>query len=73
MAASRFVGREYGEWVRRYDTLTDRDRAEIKRHIERLPYRPLISLIMPTYNTPKRWLRQGIESVRKQLYPNWEL
>ena len=73
MAASRFVGHEYGEWIRRYDTLTDCDRAEIKRHIERLPYQPLISLIMPTYNTPKKWLRFAIDSVRKQLYPNWEL
>ena len=73
MAASRFVGHEYGEWVRRYDTLTDRDRAAIKRHIECLPYQPLISLVMPTYNTPKKWLRRAIYSVKKQLYPHWEL
>jgi GT2 family glycosyltransferase len=73
MAASRFLGNEYGEWVKRYDALTNGDRAAIKRHIEHLSYQPLISLIMPTYNTPKKWLPLAIDSVRKQLYPNWEL
>ncbi len=36
-------------------------------------YQPLISIIMPTYNTPERWLRRAIESVQEQIYPNWEL
>ena len=33
---------------------------------------PLISVLMPVYNTPEKWLRLAIESVRKQTYPNWE-
>ena len=28
---------------------------------------------MPTYNTPEKWLTYAIESVRKQIYQNWEL
>jgi glycosyltransferase involved in cell wall biosynthesis len=28
---------------------------------------------MPTYNTPEKWLVAAIESVRRQLYENWEL
>ncbi len=28
---------------------------------------------MPVYNTDERWLSAAIESVRAQLYPNWEL
>jgi O-antigen biosynthesis protein len=28
---------------------------------------------MPTYNTPRRYLREAIESVRRQHYPRWEL
>jgi O-antigen biosynthesis protein len=67
------LGYEYMEWIKRYDTLTDADRAAIGQDIERLPFKPLISLIMPTYNTPEKWLRLAIDSVRKQLYPNWEL
>ena len=27
---------------------------------------------MPVYNTDKRWLRQAIDSVLRQLYPHWE-
>jgi len=67
------LGYEYVDWVNRYDTLTFADRAAISRHIERLAYRPLISLIMPTYNSPEKWLRLAIDSVKKQLYPDWEL
>ncbi len=35
--------------------------------------RPLISIIMPTYNTPERYLRKAIDSVIQQTYPRWEL
>ncbi len=66
-------GYEYTKWVQRYDTLTDPDRAAIKRHIEGLTYKPLISVVMPTFNSPEKWLRLAIDSVRKQLYTNWEL
>jgi glycosyltransferase involved in cell wall biosynthesis len=34
---------------------------------------PLISIIMPVYNTPGKWLRLAIKSVIKQTYKNWEL
>ena len=34
---------------------------------------PLISIIVPTYNTPARYLRLAIDSVRTQTYPNWRL
>lgn len=36
-------------------------------------YEPLISIVVPTYNTPKRFLIEMIESVIKQTYSNWEL
>ncbi len=64
---------DYQRWIGAYDTLSEADRAAVRRHIDRLAYRPLISVIMPTYNTPEKWLRLAIESVRKQLYPYWEL
>ncbi len=38
-----------------------------------LGYQPTISIVMPVYNTDETWLRQAIESVRSQIYPNWEL
>jgi FkbM family methyltransferase len=63
----------YQEWIRLYDTLIDADREAIRRHIQELGYRPTMSVVMPVYNTPEKWLRIAIESVRNQLYPYWEL
>ena len=34
---------------------------------------PLISVLMPTYNTPAEWLRSAVESVLRQVYGHWEL
>jgi glycosyltransferase involved in cell wall biosynthesis len=34
---------------------------------------PLISILMPVYNTEESWLRSAIESVCAQSYTNWEL
>ena len=64
---------DYMEWIRRYDTLTDEARAVIEGRIKTFSYKPLISVVMPTYNTRAEWLVEAIESVKKQLYPNWEL
>jgi GT2 family glycosyltransferase len=41
--------------------------------VEVLSYKPVISIIMPVFNTPERFLREAIESVLKQVYPYWEL
>ena len=38
-----------------------------------LPAQPLVSIIVPVYNTDPRWLRAAIESVRRQAYTRWEL
>lgn len=40
---------------------------------ESFALRPLISVILPVYNTDERWLRAAIESVLRQSYPKWEL
>lgn len=36
-------------------------------------YKPLISIVMPTYNTQPRFLEAAIRSVQEQYYPYWEL
>lgn len=64
---------DYASWVKEFDTLSSRDLIAITSHIQALPYRPLISVIMPVYNTDDHLLRMAIESVRQQVYPNWEL
>ncbi|MCO6431671.1 MAG: glycosyltransferase family 2 protein [Deltaproteobacteria bacterium] len=63
----------YQEWVQKYDTLDDASRSKIRSHCLQLSYRPLISVVMPVFNVPEKWLRAAIESVLNQIYDNWEL
>ncbi|WP_240486882.1 glycosyltransferase [Hyalangium minutum] len=41
--------------------------------LETLSRKPLISVVVPVYETPEPILRQCIDSVRAQSYGNWEL
>jgi GT2 family glycosyltransferase len=50
-----------------------RDPDTVAADLEALPSRPLISVVMPTYETEPRHLRAAIWSVATQEYPNWEL
>lgn len=60
-------------WAR-YQAQLDREIApKWRRRIEQMPHRPLISVLLPTYNTPEAVLRQTINSVVAQLYPDWQL
>jgi glycosyltransferase involved in cell wall biosynthesis len=50
-----------------------RDPEAVAADLEALPSRPLISVVMPTYETEPRHLREAIWSVATQEYPYWEL
>jgi GT2 family glycosyltransferase len=53
---------------------TPRARREAAlQELDVLPARPLISLVMPTYKTDPKYLREAVDSVRSQYYPEWEL
>jgi GT2 family glycosyltransferase len=47
--------------------------AAIRADLERLRYRPTISVLMPVHNTDPLLLHEAIQSVRNQLYGWWEL
>lgn len=64
--------RRYQAWLERHQ-LTDTRVDEIRTTVEALPAQPIISLLMPVYNTGSDWLRAAVDSVRGQLYPHWEL
>lgn len=63
----------YEGWIALNDTPTEHDVADLGRRLAELEKKPLISILMPVYNTPERLLREAIESVRAQIYENWEL
>ena len=49
--------------------------AERRRYEENyeFAYRPLISILVPLYNTPAGYMKQMLESVKYQTYSGWEL
>ena len=49
-----------------------RKELRAQRH-DALPRQPLISVVVPLYNTPPRYLKEMVASVRAQSYQNWEL
>jgi GT2 family glycosyltransferase len=63
----------YQDWIAQCDALTDEDRDAIRAHVATLANKPLISVVMPVYETPEALLREALDSVRAQLYSNWEL
>lgn len=63
---------QYQIWLRNH-ALTPRRIREMREEAAAFPYRPKISIIMPVYNGEAKLLQEAIESVRGQLYDNWEL
>jgi glycosyltransferase involved in cell wall biosynthesis len=47
--------------------------AAARAALDTLAERPLISVVMPVYETPPRYLAEAIASVQAQHYPEWEL
>ncbi len=63
----------YPTWAAAFDTIDDEARQAIRGRLDRLVDPPLVSIILPVFNPPEQYLREAIDSVRAQLYPNWEL
>ena len=60
----------WSEYRRRFEFEV---KPRIVEAIARRQFRPLISVVVPVYNTREEVLRQMLESVRAQLYTDWEL
>lgn len=72
--------REYSMWIQQYESLTEQEQQIRGNEQANWSYRPLISLFM--YSTdfttvePKlasQWFQESVDSVMRQIYPNWEL
>ncbi len=64
---------------RGYDAIKEKFEASEKR-LERqktlekeFPYRPLFSVLVPTYETKPEFLQDLLESLKNQTYSNWQL
>lgn len=60
----------YSEWFKKQypskDILKKQNKAEFE-------YLPKISIVVPLYRTPEKYLKEMIQSVLDQTYENWEL
>ena len=59
---------EYLHWIKQ----NEQNRLEQFRE-EQFAQKPLISIVMTTYNTPIEFLKSALDSVCSQIYPYWEL
>lgn len=61
---------DYAEWYR----LTKPSGEELARQRAAvLPYEPLLSIVIPAYRTPEKYLREMMDSILAQTYKNWEV
>ncbi len=63
---------QYRKWIKKH-RIDEKKRQKMCLEIESFGRKPKISVVMPVYNVEEKWLRLCIESVRKQIYENWEL
>ncbi|MCF0132635.1 MAG: glycosyltransferase family 2 protein [Blautia sp.] len=61
---------EYGKWQKEHRIT--REEIEMQR-AHRFEINPKISVIIPLYNTPTKYLKQMLDSVCAQTYENWQL
>lgn len=62
----------YNDWIRN-KLLPEQLKETYKTQSLEWTINPTVSIVMPVYNPPAKFLKEAIESVRSQLYPNWEL
>ena len=68
----RDLNAEYPDWLARR-TPSESDLARMRIEGMNLPYQPVISLVVPVYNTPEKYLSLMVDSVMAQTYARWEL
>lgn len=61
----------YARWLDRNEPASSL--ADVAVRLAALPRRPLLSVVVPVYQAPERWLRHALDSVLEQHYPDWEL
>jgi O-antigen biosynthesis protein len=62
----------YYQWlVKNYSRKADLQ--SMAEAVKLFAYKPLISIIVPVYNTPENFLREMLDSVLFQVYPHWEI
>jgi glycosyltransferase involved in cell wall biosynthesis len=62
----------YERWLAQHRVTADQ-LPRLGGQARAFPYQPLVSILTPTWNANETYLSVAIESVRAQVYANWEL
>jgi len=63
---------EYTQWFAHHRPSAG-ETAKLAEQWRRFSYRPLVSILIPTFNPNEKFLAAAVESVIAQVYENWEL
>ncbi len=61
---------EHSLWVKAHRLSREEEEAQ---KAQDFPEKPLISIVIPLYHTPTRYLKEMIDSIFVQTYPRWEI
>jgi len=67
------TGNSYTAWILRHDFNEQRDATSLRAAVDAIERPALISVVMPVHETPEKLLRAAIDSVIRQIHPNWQL
>ena len=65
--------RTYRKWLLQHDQFDGAARDRLAARCAAIQNPITISVLLPAWNTPEPVLRAAIESVRRQVYPHWQL
>jgi len=69
---SRTPANEYQSWFEAHRTKpSELDR--LRNESRAFKYRPCLTIVTPVFDTPVAWLEDCVESVRNQVYEEWQL
>ena len=59
-------------WMTRHQPKMS-DISKMEKELKSFKYKPQISIVIPVYNPPEKYLTEAIDSVIHQVYQNWEI
>ena len=60
------------DWVKKH-RITNEELEKQIQQVRKMKDKPLVSILVPTFNTPEAFLKQMLDSVLAQTYDKWEL
>lgn len=72
-SSSQFAASSYQEWLRTHERHLFCPDDQVEEQVASFAYKPLISILLPTFNSNLEFLERCIQSVLKQRYPDWQL